>query len=211
MFKKAKIISEQEFFRAHGGDSIYGKDNLKVIMHATETCYGLAANIFDQNALNHLYKIKKMSVEKPVSMMVRNLDEAKKYAQFNEKAFELADKFWPGPLTLILPKSDELPDFFNPYSEDVGIRCPDSKVSQAIIDFFGKPLTTTSANISGRPEVYSVFDYLNQLGEHDVVPDLIIDSGEIKRNKPSTIVKIEGSECLILRKGDMAEEIEKHI
>ncbi len=211
MFKKAKIISEDEFFRAQSGESIYGKDNLKVIMHATDTCYGLAADIFDQEALNKLYKIKKMSAEKPISMMIRNLDDAQKYAHFNEKALELAAKFWPGPLTLILPISKELPKHFNPYSDNVGIRCPDSKIAQGLIDYFGNPLTTTSANVSGRPEVYSVFDYLNQLGEYDVVPDLIIDSGEIAKNKPSTIVKVEGSECAFVRKGDLAVEIEKYI
>ncbi len=211
MFKKAKIISEQEFFKAHEGDLIYGKENLMVIMHATETCYGLAADIYEEDALNKLYKIKKMSAEKPVSMMVGNLDEAKKYAKFNEKAVELADKFWPGPLTLILPRSEQLPDFFNPYSDNVGIRCPDSKISQALIDFFGNPLTTTSANITGRLQVHSVFDYIKQLSEYDVPPDLIIDSGELTRNKPSTIVKIEGDECVLARRGDMALEIEKHI
>lgn len=211
MFKKAKIISEAEFFRVRRGESIYGKNDFKVVMHATETCYGLAADIFDEIALNKLYKIKKMSAEKPISMMVRNLDEAKKYAEFNEKTLELATKFWPGPLTLILPRSEKLPKHFNPYNENVGIRCPDSEISQALIDFFGNPLTTTSANISGRPEVYSVFGYLNQLAEHDVPPDLIIDGGEIAKNKPSTIVKVEGSKCVIVRRGGLADEIEKQI
>jgi L-threonylcarbamoyladenylate synthase len=164
-----------------------------VVMHVTETCYGLAADVFNEDALKKLYRLKRMARNKPVSMMVRNLEEGRKYAEFGDLAVGLAEKFWPGPLTLILPRKDVLPDFFNSEHGTVGIRCPDSDVSQALIDGMDGPLTTTSANISGQPEVYSVNDSLGV--------DLILESGEIEKNKPSTVVKIVGDEIEIIREG----------
>lgn len=213
--KKVNILGESEFLKA----SIKPDLTSKVVMHATETCYGLAVDVFDEKALNKLYKIKKMPATKPVSMMVRDLQEAEKYADFDDLARGLAVKFWPGPLTLVLPRKrmagtpaeEGLPDFFNPESETVGIRCPDSEISRALIDLNKRPLTTTSANVSGRPEVYRVLDYLSQLEEYDVVPDLVIDGGEIERKKPSTIVKILDGKWEYLREGDLKEEVDKYL
>lgn len=240
--KKIQLISEGEFLQGLNKPEKFYKLTSKVVMHATETCYGLAADIFDSEALNRLYKIKKMPASKPVSMMVRDLGEAERYAEFDDLARRLAEKFWPGPLTLVLPRKrgeerergeagggaeagggglgkqagvgaagGGVPDFFNPGHETVGIRCPDSEIARALIQLNGRPLTTTSANISGRPEVYEVIDYLNQLEEFDEVPDLVIDSGKIAERKPSTIVKIAGGKWEILRKGDMAEAVVKYI
>lgn len=213
--KKIKLISEREFLAGLGKLDNFLELTSKVIMHATDTCYGLAADVFDEQALNKLYKIKKMHGVKPVSMMVKSLEEAEKYAQFDDLARKLAEKFWPGPLTLVLPRKRMaevgLPDFFNPESATVGIRCPDSKISRALIDLNKRPLTTTSANVSGRPEVYKVLDYLSQLKEHDVLPDLVIDGGEIARNQPSTIVKILGGKLEYLREGGLKEEVDKYI
>lgn len=205
--KKVKLISEREFFDSLGEPSLKLELTSKVVMHATETCYGLAADIFNQTALNQLYKIKKMSANKLVSMMVLSILEAEKYVEFNDVSRKLADKFWPGPLTLVLPRKVELPEFFNRGSQTIGVRVPDSKVSQALIKLNGRPLTTTSANVSGRPEVYKVLDYLSQLKEHDVIPDLVIDGGTIEQHQPSTVIKIVGEKWEIIRKGEMVDEI----
>jgi L-threonylcarbamoyladenylate synthase len=177
-----------------------------VAMHPTETCYGLAADIFNQEALKKLYKIKKMRADKPVSIMVRSLKEAQKYAWFNRIALKLAKKFWPGPLTLILPRKKALPAYLNPGHKTVGVRCPDSKIAQALIKAAGGPLTTTSANISGKPEVYSVPAFCRQTGKNGLRPDLIIDAGKITKNKPSTIVEASGAGLKILREGALAED-----
>lgn len=182
-----------------------------VVMHSTETCYGLAADIFSEQALKKLYKIKKMRADKPVSIMVRSLAEAKKYARFNVSALKLAKKFWPGPLTLVLPRKKFLPDFLNKGHGTVGIRCPDSKISQVLIKAFRGPLTTTSANISGKIEVYSVRDYLKQLKEKDELPDLIIDEGRIPKNRPSTIIAFKKGKIVVMRKGDLWVKISRAI
>ena len=182
-----------------------------VIMHSTETCYGLAADIFNGEALKKVYLLKKMDRGKPVSIMVPSLEDAKLYADFNEGAARLAKRFWPGPLTIILPKKNTLPSFFNKDENSVGIRCPDSHFSREIMEKFGGPLTTTSANLTGKAECYSVTDYLEQLEGRDFLPDLIIDSGEIEKILPSTIVKSEGEKFIFIREGSAFNEVYKFL
>lgn len=180
-----------------------------VVMHETETCYGLAADIFNEVAINKLYKIKKMERSKPVSIMVAELDEAKKYGRFTQVALNVVKEFWPGPLTLLLPRTNKVPWEFNEDLDFVGIRLPGSELAREMVRGFGGPLTTTSANISGKKEVYDVMKFLDQVQDDDLLPDLIIDSGKIEVNPPSAIVKIDGHEVEFLRKGMLSEQISK--
>jgi L-threonylcarbamoyladenylate synthase len=177
-----------------------------VVMHPTETCYGLAADIFNRKGLDRIFEIKKMSHEKPVSMMVKNLEEAEKYAEFNELAMKIAKRFWRGPVALVLPRKILLPDYFNKGLPTVGIRCPDSFVSLEMIDFFERPLTTTSANISGKPDIYKIEDFIAQIGSGPA-PDLILDAGEIPSNPPSTIVAFKENTPFFIREGAKASEL----
>jgi len=182
-----------------------------VVMHATETCYGLAADIFNEKAVKKIYKIKQMRADKPVSIMVRGIREAQKYAEFNPAASKLAKEYWPGPLTLVLPRKDALPGFLNKNYDTVGIRCPDSKVAQALIRANGGPLVTTSANISGKKEVYKVEDYHAQIKGRRTVSraDLVIDDGPIGRNPPSTIIGFENGSIKMIREGSLWVKILK--
>lgn len=181
----------------------------EVIMHPTETCYGLAVDIFQEEALQRLYALKKMSWQKPVSIMVSDLAMAQEYAYFNEKALALAEQFWPGPLTLVLPRKESLPDFLNAGHATVGVRCPASALSQQFIKSYGGPLSTTSANISGIKEVYNIKGYLEQLRlEHNglvqLEPAVIIDAGDIPKNPPSTLVGFSDDGTIqILRQGSL--------
>lgn len=183
----------------------------EVVMHATETCYGLAANIFDEKALQRVYEIKKMQLEKPVSMMVQRRQDAEQYAGFNDLAKQLAEEFWPGPLTLILPRLASLPLFFNAGHSTVGVRCPDHDISQLLVEKFGGPLTTTSANITTVPEVYTVKEFLEQLDLEGKRPALILDSGRIEKNPPSTIVAITEKGPQIVRRGAIAKKVEEFL
>lgn len=178
-----------------------------VVMHETETCYGLAADINSEKALDKVYAIKKMKKSKPVSIMVGSVSEAKKYGRFTQVALNLVKEHWPGPLTLLLPRTDKVPYHLNEEFEFVGIRCPGSEMSCEMVSLFGSPLTTTSANISGKKEVYDVTSFLNQVQETDLMPDLIIDSGKLEGNLPSTIVRIDGNEVHFLRKGELSDQV----
>ncbi len=168
-----------------------------VVLHPTETCYGLAVDIFNKEAVCKLYKLKKMPFDKPVSILLRDHEEAELYGYFNEKARYLARKYWPGPLTIIVARRDLLPKWINYGLDSIGIRVSSNKKTRILVESFGGPLTTTSANLHGLPCAHKVQDVLDQ----GLMPDFIIDSGQIGSTLPSTIVKIEGEDVQIIRKG----------
>lgn len=173
----------------------------EVVMHATETCYGLTVDIFQQAALERLYALKEMDADKPLSIMVPHLKQGKLYGEMNEIAVKLAGKFWPGPVTLIVPRKESLPDFLNSGHDTIGLRCPDHVLTQSLLKMMGTPLATTSANVSGEPQVYSVEDLL-------LKPVLVLDSGKIAEHLPSTIVEVLPEKVSIVRRGDHAREVE---
>lgn len=168
-----------------------------VVMHPTETCYGLAVDVFNEQALKKLYEIKAMSLDKPVSILVSGIEMAKEFGVFSEMAFEIADRYWPGPLSIVVPRTDLLPEFLNKGQEFVSIRCSDMDFCFRMVQEFGGPVSTTSANKSGELQLY-VPDASGLIGV-----DLLVDGGEIVKNKPSTIVMVDGDKVEILRQGDL--------
>lgn len=175
----------------------------QVIAHATETCYGFACDIFNKKALERLYHLKQMPRSKPVSILVGDLKMAKKFGVFSKKALELAEKHWPGPLTLVVKRKKTLPQFLNPGHKTVGIRVPKHALSLELVKKFGSPLTTTSANISTKPSPYSVSAIKRQFKNKKLKPDFMIDSGRLKKNPPSTIVDLSGKSMKIIRQGQI--------
>ncbi|OGJ43661.1 threonylcarbamoyl-AMP synthase [Candidatus Peregrinibacteria bacterium RIFCSPLOWO2_02_FULL_39_10] len=173
-----------------------------VVMHPTETCYGLAADVFNKEVLDKVYKIKQMSLDKPVSILVDSLEMAQKCGNFSEKALELAKKYWPGPLSIVVQKSNFLPDFWNPGEKFVSIRFSDLPFCTEMVRLLGRPVTTTSANRTGEPQLYEAD------GGGLIGVDLVVDGGRIEKNKPSTIVKVDGDKVSILRQGDIFLENE---
>lgn len=172
-----------------------------VVMHPTETCYGFAVDVKNVGALAKLYKLKGRDANKPVSIMVADLEMARKYGEFSPKALELAEKYWPGPLTILVPRSLNLTENFNKGQEFVGIRCPDHGFSRELVKAFGGPITTTSANVSGEPPLYEAD--VESFGELADEIGLVIDGDEIPLNKPSTIVKVVGENIEVIRQGDL--------
>jgi len=172
-----------------------------VIMHPTETCYGFAADIFNEKALEKIYKIKGRDENKPFSILVDSFEMAEKYGEFSELAKKIADKYWPGPVSIIVPRKDALPIFFNKNEKFVSIRHSSHEFSSKMVKLFGGPLTTTSANVSGNPPLYSMD--MNQFGDLAKEIDLIIDGGSLDSNKPSTIIKVDENSLKILRQGDV--------
>ncbi len=174
----------------------------QVVMHPTETCYGLAVDIFQRAAVERLYGLKKMLLDKPVSILVRDLDEAQRYGEFSGRALELAEAHWPGPLTIVVPRKSSLPVWINPGNDSVGFRVSIKKKARQLVEAFGGPVTTTSANVSGEVPAYSVQEALGQ----GLVPDFVLDGGQIGKEQPSTIVKVVGDEIEVLRQGSVEVE-----
>ena len=179
-----------------------------VVMHPTDTCYGLAVDVFNEKGLRRLYEIKGRDFNKPVSVMVASVDDAHFIAKFSDKAEELANRFLPGALTLVLPVIEgKLPEFFNNGMDAVGIRVPDYDFVRRMLVVFGGVLTTTSANVAGNDEVYVVEDFLEQIKCIDgIFPDLVIDVGRIEKRLPSTIVSVRGDVLVLLRQGGIVLE-----
>lgn len=170
-----------------------------VVAHPTETCYGLAADIFQKSAISKLYSLKKMPLDKPVSILVRDLEEAQHYGEFATKAVQLALKYWPGPLTIVVPRKPIVPKWLNFGCATIGFRVSSNKKTRQLLAAFGGPLTTTSANISTLPQAYSVQDFLDQ----SLKPDFILDGGRIGSNPPSTIIEVIGEDVKVLREGNV--------
>lgn len=166
-----------------------------IVMHPTETCYGLAASIFNKKALEKLYKIKAMPTFKPVSILVSSSAMANKYGIFSDKAFGLAEKYWPGPLSLLVLRKKSVPVFFNKGNNFISVRFSSLSFCTEMVNVFGRPVTTTSANKSGEKELY--------LPKPVAGVDLLIDGGRISKNKPSTIVKVDGDRLEVIRQGDI--------
>jgi len=175
-----------------------------VVAHATDTCYGFACDALNEKAVARLYALKKMPLNKPVSILVSDIEMAKKYGEFNEKALDLSKKFWPGALTIIVKRKSQLPIFFNPDNANVGFRLPSDRLSAELVRGLGHPITTTSANISGEPSPYSVAKILEQFQNEKLRPDFIIDSGELnKKNLPSTVVDVSKGDLKVIRRGNV--------
>ncbi len=168
-----------------------------VVAHPTETCYGLAADIFNKGAVTKVYRLKGMSFDKPVSILVRDLDEAQEYGEFSAAALKLALAHWPGPLTLVVPRRAILPKWFNPETDWIGIRVSPNKHVRKLLEAFGGPVTTTSANKTGAASPYEVAEMLEQ----GLVPDFVLDGGRLGGAAPSTLIKVDGDKLEVLREG----------
>lgn len=170
-----------------------------VVLHPTETCYGLAVDVFNEEALRKLYTLKEMSFDKPVSILVSDLAMAERFGEFSTKASKLAADNWPGPLALVVPRKG-LPEFLNLSETTVSLRCSDMEFCRQLVEAFGGPISTTSANVTNQPQAYSLEDleedFLSQV-------DLIVDGGQLPMAKPSTILKVDGDEVTILRRGEL--------
>jgi L-threonylcarbamoyladenylate synthase len=129
-----------------------------VFVYPTETCYGLGVDATNLRAVKKLYRIKGRSFKKPVHIVVSSRRMAKEYVVWNSLAEKLARAFWPGSLTLVLPvkKHNASMKLLSAGTGFLGVRMPKHKIPLQIVKKLGKPITATSANVSGKGECYSL-------------------------------------------------------
>jgi L-threonylcarbamoyladenylate synthase len=173
-----------------------------VILLPTETVYGIAVDARNKSAVEKIYEIKNRDYSKPLQIMVSSVEEAKKIAEFNNKAQELAKKYWPGALTIILKlKPDYLANNFNKMNDTVGIRIPNHSLALEILRAFNSPLAVTSANISGKGDNISFAEAKTSLGDK---LDLLIDGGSSDIGISSTVIDLtDETNPKILRQGSV--------
>ena len=125
---------------------------------------------------------------------------AKKYVNFNSRSLALAKKHWPGPITLVLDVKSKIKTL-NEGQKTLAVRVSANKIALALVKKLGRPLTATSANLSGQKACYAVSDVIRQFKKIKYRPDLIIDAGRLRQRQVSTIVRCQDNGCLVLRKG----------
>lgn len=176
----------------------------QVVGVPTDTFYGLAADPFNLAAVEMVYRIKGRPEQKALPVLVNSIEQAVSLVRDLPDAFlQLAQKFWPGPLTMVVDAVSKMPLKVTGNTGRIALRWSAGKVACAVIEASGGPVTGTSANISGFPACSSAGQLIKQMG--DRLP-LILDAGESKATLASTIVDLRGDEWRILREGTISEK-----
>jgi L-threonylcarbamoyladenylate synthase len=171
----------------------------EVVALPTETVYGLAANALDARAVAKIFEIKGRPAHNPIIAHVAGLDMARSCSsQWPNLADRLAMAFWPGPLTLVVPRAKHIPDILTAGGPTVGIRWPSHPFIQAVIQRCGFPLAAPSANPSNRVSPTNARHVLKQLGRQ--IP-LIVDGGQCQVGIESTVLDLSSSPARLLRPG----------
>lgn len=182
----------------------------EVIIYPTETVYALGVNAFDEEALMTLFALKNREEGKAVSVLVRDIEDIKRWAKVSKGAEKVILNFLPGALTLVLEARDEVPRFLLPKTKELGFRISsDSTAQKVVADFIKKydaPLTCTSANISGFITEDSAEKILEQFGEEKSKLITKIFSAGKRTGKTSTVARIKNGEVKILREGTITKQ-----
>lgn len=190
---------------AHAADALRAGG---VIVYPTDTLYGLGADALSDEAVSKIHTIKGRDEHKPIHAIVADLEMAERFAYIDGTARILAEKFLPGPLTLILKKKDGIETGIAKGIDTFGIRIPDNSFCRQLVESFGGPITTTSANRAGMHPMPTVQGILEQFGEQAELIACSIDAGEAPKRVPSTVVDCSGERPIILREGAIsADEI----
>jgi L-threonylcarbamoyladenylate synthase len=172
----------------------------RLVAFPTDTVYGVGALAFNGEAVESIYTAKDRPIEKAIPILIGDVDDvAKVCIDVPEIALKLAARFWPGPLTLVVPKHPGLPEAVSA-TLTVGVRIPDHPVARALLRLAG-PMAVTSANLSGQPNPLTAQDVYHQLGGRI---SLVLDGGKTAGGIPSTVVDCIGPEPQVLRPGPIS-------
>ena len=170
----------------------------------TETVYGLGANGLNETAVANIFIAKGRPQDNPLILHIADAADINKLCHsIPESAFRLADKFWPGPLTMVLPAQEIVPKCTTGGLSTVAVRCPDNAITRAIIRLAGVPLAAPSANISGKPSTTTAQHVLH---DHNGRIDAIVDDGACRVGVESTIVDLTEDRPRLLRPGGITPE-----
>lgn len=175
-----------------------------VVAIPTDTVYGLAARAFDSAAVARVFEIKGRDSKAPVPLLLAGMEMMEQCVSTpSDYAIRLAEIFWPGPLTIVAPKSRRVPDDVTSGGPTVGLRVPDHEAPRALSKALGEPITGTSANRTGKPAFTSFTELKLEMG-HDL--DYILDGGNLPDRPASTVIDVTVEVPRILRQGGVSRE-----
>lgn len=170
------------------------------VVYPTETVYGLGADALDPDAVEEVFAAKRRSREKPVSLAVPDRESAREYVRMTDREQRFTREFLPGPVTVLCRKREAVPDVLTAGRDRVGVRIPDHPLALELLDRVA-PITSTSANLSGRPSVRRVADLDAEIREAAAV---VLDGGQTGETG-STVVNVETGE--VVRRGANADAV----
>lgn len=181
----------------------------KLVAFPTETVYGLGANALDKDAVSRIFVAKGRPQDNPLIVHISKAENASKYAFVGDLFYKLADKFMPGPLTVIVPRRENIPLEVTAGLDSVGIRVPLSKTARRLIELAGVPIAAPSANLSGKPSPTKASHVIDDLSGR---VEAILCGDDCLVGVESTVVKITGEDSLIIcRPGGVTYEMLKEV
>lgn len=176
----------------------------KLVALPTETVYGLGADGLNEAAVAEIFRVKGRPQDNPLILHVTGMAQAERYCHsIPACAYTLAERFWPGPLTMVLPARDCIPKRTTAGLDTVAIRCPETAVTRRIIELTGTPIAAPSANLSGKPSTTTA---QHVLADHDGRIPAIVDGGPCRVGVESTIVDLTEDTPRLLRPGGISRE-----
>jgi len=178
--------------------------NRGLVAFPTETVYGLGANALDPKAVSRIFEAKKRPLDDPIIVHIADKDDLNDLVEeIPQKAQKLIDCFWPGPLTLILKKTEKVPDLVTTGLDTVAVRMPSNDIARKLIEISKVPIAAPSANLFGRPSPTIAQHVIDDLGDE---VSLLIDGGSAEIGVESTVVECTKNEVIILRPGGISLE-----
>jgi len=176
----------------------------QTIVYPTETCYGLGADATNQAAVDRIFDIKKRQRNKPVLVVAHDLSVMLEHVFDSRALFDIEEKYWPGPLTVVTKVRPDSNLAKGVIAEDgtIAFRVTEHPIAAALCEALNGPLVSTSANIAAQASPYDIQDVLAMFQDELIQPDVIIDAGKLPHQSPSTIVRIHEDGTLeVLREG----------
>ena len=176
----------------------------ELVAFPTETVYGLGANAYLAESARKVYAAKGRPSDNPLIVHVNDSADASLFAETNETYKKLAKRFMPGPLTVILPKKDVIPDEVTGGLRTVAVRCPSNPIARELIRRSGVPIAAPSANLSGKPSPTCAEHVMQDM---DGRIAMVIDGGECEIGLESTVIAVSGNSANVLRPGAVTPDM----
>lgn len=177
-----------------------------VIAFPTDTVYGIGASLEHPRALQRIYDLKGRTPDKPLPILIARVEVLDQLShEVDERLVELAERFWPGALTIVLPAAEHLPAEVKAPDNTIGVRLPNHSIPLTIAERAGGAIATTSANVSGKDAAHAATEIRDAFGNQI---DVILDGGFAPEQNSSTVIRVVNGEIVVLREGVIrAEEL----